>query len=53
MTTSVWLNLSIPPGSDVQTQDWNVTFYDHGNGDMKGMLSDPCGRHRTTQRPVE
>lgn len=43
MTTTVWLNLSIPPGSDVQTQDWNVTFYDHGNGDMKGMLSIPVG----------
>ena len=43
MTTSVWLNLSIPPGSDVQQQDWNVTFYDHSNGDMKGMLSIPVG----------
>ena len=43
MTTSVWLNLSIPPGADVQQQDWNVTFYDHSNGDMKGMLSIPVG----------
>ena len=37
MTTSVWLNLSIPPGADVQQQDWNVTFYDHTNGEMKGI----------------
>ena len=43
MTTSVWLNLSIPPGSDVQQQDWNVTFYDHTNGEMKGMLTIPVG----------
>ncbi|MEC8078884.1 MAG: hypothetical protein VX150_03095 [Candidatus Thermoplasmatota archaeon] len=43
MTTSVWLNLSIPPGSDVQQQDWNVTFYDHTNGEMKGMLTVPVG----------
>ena len=43
MTTSVWLNLSIPPGADVQQQDWNVTFYDHTNGEMKGMLTVPVG----------
>lgn len=42
-TTNVWLNLSVPPGADVQQQQWNVTFYDHSSGESKGMISIPIG----------
>lgn len=42
-TTTVWLNLSVPPGADVQQQQWNVTFYDHSDNDVKGELSIPVG----------
>jgi len=30
-TVEVWINLSIPPGADVQQQEWNVWFTDASN----------------------
>ena len=32
-TTEVWANLSIPPGADVQIQDWEIWFTDASSAD--------------------
>ena len=42
-TVEVWVNLSIPPGADVQQQTWNVWFTDasNQNGGEKSRMSMP------------
>ncbi len=40
-TTEFWVNLTIPPGSNVEQLEWNVSLLDYYTGEAKEIISIP------------